>query len=314
MGLFSKKKVPSIDTGALLRISQDNESRQKNIVGGLRGNLNPLSTQFETRRNQLGQGFETGTENVLTRYGQDLSAANTADAAARNAAGTAFRESSFRDVPELQRSIRESLGGAGTIGNAAALSALSRPVLEANRASRDFNAANEAAGLERSAARTEKVADTGFNARSGALSTKLGLDTDTINYLTEIGRGDLIDEANKLLGIEEQAGANRLGIEQARQQSEMAKAAAKNSMRSNIISGLAQFGGAGLGFLAGGPMGAGLGAQLGGSAGQLATGSPVSFDPTLLYALGQRNRSNVSRSLGGGRSTPIVSNYSSMVG
>lgn len=304
MGLFSKKKA-SIDTGALLRISQDNEAKQKAIVGGLQGKLSPLSTRFETRRNELGQGFETGTENTLSRYGQDLSAANTADAAARNAASVNFRESSFRNVPELQRSIRESLGGSGTIGNAAALSALSRPVLDANRASRDFDATNEVAGLDRSAARTEKVADTGFNARSNALSTKLGLDTDTINYLTETGRGDLIDEANKLLGIEDQAGANRLGIENARQQQEIAKAAASNSMRGNIISGLTQLGGAGLGFLAGGPMGAGLGAQLGGTAGQMINGSPASFDPTLLYAMANRNpaaatrRTAVVNSLGG---------------
>lgn len=305
MGLFSKPKTPSIDTGALLRISQENEARQKNIVGGLQGKLSPLSTRFEGRRNELGEGFQTGTEGVLTRYGQDLSAANTADAAARNAAGVNFRESSFRNVPELQRSIRESLGGAGTIGNAAALSALSRPVLDANRSSRDFDAQNEVLGLQRSADRTEKVADTGFNARSNALSTKLGLDTDTINFLTESGRGDILDEANKLLGIEDQAGANRLGIEQARQQNEMAKAAASNARRGQLISGLTQLGGAAVGFGLGGPMGAGLGSQIGGTVGQVANGSPVSFDPTLLYAMSQRNsasaprRTAVVNSLGG---------------
>ena len=138
MGLFSKPKVPSIDTGALLRIQQENEKKQKSIIGGLRPSLNPLSADFETKRNALGAGFETNTEGVLGKYGQDLSNVGAADTAARNEANVANREQSFRDVPEIQRSIRESLGGAGTMGNAAALSALSRPVLDANRANRDF--------------------------------------------------------------------------------------------------------------------------------------------------------------------------------
>lgn len=316
MGLFGKSKTPSIDTGALLRISQDNEAKQKAIVGGLGGKLAPLSANFENRRNSLGQGFQGDTESAITRYGQDLSAANTADAAARSAANTGFREQSFRDVPELQRSIRESLGGSGLSGNGVALSALARPTLDAARASRDFTSQNEVAGLNNSAARTEKVADTGFNARSNALATKLGLDQDTINYLTETGRTDILDEANKYLGIEDQAGSNRLGIEQARQANEMAKAAAANSRRAGVLSSLGSLGGAGLGFLAGGPVGAGLGSQLGGTVGNLAGGGTGggTFDPTLLYALSQRNKSNVSRSLGGGRSTPTTANYSTMVG
>lgn len=316
MGLFSKPKVPSIDTGALLRIQQENERKQKAIVGGLRPSLNPINTNFETKRNALGQEIQTGTEGVLDRYGQDLSNVNTADAAARNAANTGFREQSFRDVPELQRSIRESLGSSGSIGNAAALSALSRPILDANRSARDFTSQNEVSRLAGATGRSEKLADTGFNARSGALSSKLGLDEGTIQYLTDTGRGDLIDEANSLLGIEDQAGTNRLGIEQARQQNEMAKAAASNSRRASIMSSLGSLAGTAGGFAVGGPMGAGLGSQLGSTFGNLAGGGTGggTFDPTLLFAMAQRNKSNVSRSLGGGRSTPTVPNYSSMVG
>jgi hypothetical protein len=316
MGLFSKPKVPSLDTGALLRIQNENEAKQKAIVGGLRGNLQPLGTNFETKRNALGSGFQTGTEDVIGRYGQDLSNVNAADTAARNAANVGFREQSFREVPEIQRSIRESLGGSGTIGNAAALSALSRPVLEANRASRDFTSQNTVAGLAGATGRSEKLADTGFGARSGALETKLGLDTGTIDYLTSIGREDLVREAEGLLGIEEQSGANKLGIEQARQSNEMAKAAASNARRGQVLSSLGSLAGTGVGFLAGGPVGAGLGSQLGSTVGNLAGGGTGggTFDPTLLYALAQRNKSNVSRSLGGGRSTPTTSNYSTMVG
>lgn len=315
MGLFSKPKVPSIDTGALTRIAQENEAKQKAIVGGLRGNLSPINANFETKRNELGNNLTTGTENLLTRYGQDLSGVTAADTAARNAANVGFREQSFRDVPELQRSIRESLGGSGTIGNAAALSTLSRPILDANRASRDFSSQNTVAGLNAQTGRAEKLADTGFSARGDALKSKLGLDEGTIQFLTESGRGDLIKEANDLLGIEDQAGANRLGTEQARQENEMAKAAAANARRGQILTSLGSLAGTAVGAGFGGPVGAGIGSQLGGNLGNMAGGGGgAQFDPTLLYALAQQNRSNVSRSLGGGRSTPTVANYSSMVG
>lgn len=291
MGLFSKPKVPSIDTGALTRIAQENERKQKSIVGGLRPGLAPISTNFETKRNALGQQIQTGTEGVLGQYGQDLSQIGAADKAARSTANAGFREQSFREVPEIQRAIRESLGGSGTTGNAAALSALSRPILEANRASRDFTSQNTVAGLTADASRGEKLADTGFGARSGALQSKLGLDEGTIQYLTDTGRGDLIDEANSLLGIEDQAGTNRLGIEQARQQNEMAKAAAANARRGQILSSLGSLAGTGIGAAFGGPLGASLGSQLGSTVGNFAGGGTGggTFDPTLLYAMAQRN-------------------------
>lgn len=303
MGLFSKPKTPSIDTGALLRIQAENEAKQKAIVGGLRGNLSPISLDYKSQRNQLGQDITTGTEGNLAKYGQELQTINMADANARNVANVGNREQSFRDIPEIQRSIRESLGGSGTIGNAAALSALSRPVLEANRSARDFESQNTVAGLNATSARNEKFADTGFGARSGALSSKLGLDEGTIQYLTDTGRGDLIDEANSLLGIEDQAGSNRLGIEQARQQNEMAKAAAANARRGQIMSSLGSLAGTAIGSF-GGPTGMALGSQLGGMAGNFAGGGTGggTFDPTLLYAMAQRqpaNRTAVVRSLGG---------------
>ena len=256
------------------------------------------------KRGELSARVPTETEDILSRYGREVGDIGAAETDANRQAGVAFREQSFRNIPEIQRSIRESLGGAGTIGNAAALSALSRPVLEANRASRDFEAGLEQQRLGNITARQEKVADTGLNARSQAMQTRLGLDKDTIDYLTSIGREDLVREAEGLLGIEDQLGTNRLGIEQA------------NARRTGILSSLGSIAGTGVGFLAGGPVGAGLGSQLGGTVGNLAGGGTGggTFDPTLLFALAQRNRSNVSRSLSGGRSTPIGTGYSTQVG
>lgn len=296
MGLFSKPNIPSIDVGALTGIVNQNANKQRDIVSGLRNNLTPLSTDFENKRRLLGNQVQTGAENLVGQYGQDLSAVNSADANARNAANTAVREQSFRDVPELQRSIRESLGGSGLLNSGGALSALSRPVLEANRSARDFANENEINRLSGVTGRSEKLADTGLNLRNNALQSKLGLDEGTINYLNSIGRGDLIDEAGKLLGIQDQQGANLLGIEQARQANEIEKAKAAASNRAGIFSSLGSLGGAAIGFGLGGPLGAGLGSQLGGTFGNLAGGGQgAPFDPTLLYAMAARNPATAAR-------------------
>jgi len=287
---FGKKKAKNnYNAAELSGINQQNEAKQKAIVGGLRNNLTPLSAEYESKRRMLGNEVQGSTEGLIDRYGADLNAVNTADANARNAANIGVREQAFRGVPEMQRAIRESLGGSGLSGSGAARSSIAQPIIEANREARDFANQNEASRLAAMSGRTEKLADTGLNLRGSALSSKLGLDEGTINYLQEIGRGDLIDEANSLLGIEEQAGANRLAISQGRATAQNAVDAANASRRGNLISGLSQAGGAAVGGMFGGAQGAGLGAQIGGSFGQMANGSPVSFDPTLLYAMSQRN-------------------------
>lgn len=305
-GIGGKSKVPSLDTGALERIRADSEAKKKSLITGLRPGLQPFSTQFQTQRADLSRQIPTTTENTIGQYRTDLAGVGAQEKAAGNLATQNFREQSFRDVPELQRSIRESLGGSGLLQNAAAASTLARPTLEANRAARDFESQTAQNQIQNEASRQTGLASTGFNARTSAMKDKLGLDKETIDYLTSIGRTDLIDEANNLLGVEEQAGADKLGIEQARQANEMAKAAANASRRSGVLSSLGSLAGAGIGAF-GGPMGVALGSQLGGMAGNFAGGgSGGTFDPTLLYAMSQRqpsNRANVVRSLSGGRST-----------
>lgn len=316
MGLFSKPKVPGIDTGALTRLAEQNANTQRDILGRRKQALQPLQDQFKTDRAAFSSQIEPGAENLVNRYATDLQGVGTGERAANESAIVAQRGQSFRDVPEIQRAIRESLGGSGLLRSGVASRELSRPILDAARSSRDFSTGLETQQLGRESQRAEGIATTGYNARTAALDKRLGVDESTLNTLASLGREDLIKEYEDLAGVEDQLGSNRLGIEQARQQNEMAKAAASNARRASIMSSLGSLAGTAGGFAVGGPMGAGLGSQLGSTFGNLAGGGTGggTFDPTLLFAMAQRNKSNVSRSLGGGRSTPTVPNYSSMVG
>lgn len=303
MGLFSKPNIPGIDAGALTRIAEQNAATQRDILGRKKLALQPLTDQYKTDRTNFSSQIEPGTENLLTKYGQDLSGVDAMQKTANDTAAIANREQNFRNVPELQRSIRESLGGNGLLRSGGAVGAVAAPVIDAARSSRDFSSGLDTARLADNARRSEGLATTGFNARTSALNKRLGVDEDTLNTLASMGRSDLVDEYTSLAGIEDQLGSNKLGIEQAKQASDQAQAAANASRRGQIISSLGSLAGAGAGFLAGGPLGAGLGSQLGGNLGNMAGGGGgAQFDPTLLYALSQRqpsNRTAVVRSLGG---------------
>lgn len=315
MGLFGKKpKIPSIDTGALNRLVDEAANKKRMILNTLGQNLSPISAGFEQKRGDLGSNYLKDVNAGVQEFQQGISNLQSSSGAAGEEAARAFKEQQFRDVPEIQKAIRESLGGSGTLNTGAARFALARPTIEAAQASGDFAAQQKINDLQNRARLGEKSLDYSTGAKAGGIETKFGLDKDTVDYLTSIGRQDLIDRANANLGIEGDVGDSRLAIEQARQQNDIARATAAANNRNAVLSGITTLGGAAVGGLFGGPTGAALGGQFGSNVGQIATGQPVQFDPTLLYAMKNKTRSAVSRSLGGGRSTPTVGGYSTMVG
>jgi hypothetical protein len=305
MGLFSKPKVPGIDTGALLNIANKNAATQRDILGRKKLALQPLQEQYKTGRAGISAQIEPGAENLLNKYAQDLSGVGAQEKTANDAAVVANRASNFRDVPEIQRAIRESLGGNNLLKSGGAVGQVARPILDAARSSSDFSTNLNLDQLNNESRRSENLAGTGFNVRTDALNKRLGVDQDTLDYLASTGRQDLVDEYSSLAGIEDQLGSNKLGIEQARQANDQAQAAAAASRKGQILSTLGSVAGAGAGALTGNPMAIGLGAQLGGQFGNMAGGGGGggNFDPTLLYALASRqpaNKTAVVRSLGNG--------------
>lgn len=307
MGLFSKPKVPGIDTGALTRITEQNATTQRDLLGRRKQALLPLQEKFKTDRAAFSSQIEPGAESLVNRYATDLQGVGGQERAANQSAVIAQREQSFRDVPEIQRAIRESLGGGGLLQSGVASRELSRPILDAARSSRDFSTGLETEQLGRESQRAEGLASTGYGSRTAALDKRLGVDESTLNTLASSGREDLIKEYEDLAGIESDLGSSRLGIEQVRQANNAERAKASAARRGQIMSTLGTVAGGVAGSF-GGPLGAGIGAQLGGSLGNLAGGgSGGQLDPTLLFALAQNRannpttnntRSNVLRSLG----------------
>jgi hypothetical protein len=294
MGLFSKPKVPGLDVAALRLMNQQTLQKQKDLAAQREAGLQPLSQQFEEKRKALSAQIEPGAEKLIGQYGQELSGVGQREKEQADIAGKLFREQQFRDVPAIQQAIRNQLSGSRLMGSGAALSSLAKPTLQAAQQSADFAAKQEADRLANLTRRGEALATTGFNARQQAMADRLGIDQSTMDYLTQIGRTDLIDKFNTLAGAEEQYGSNEMAIEMARQQTEMAKAQAAAQRKGAIMSTLGTLAGMGAGAMIGAPhggaaLGSVIGGQAGGALGGMAGGQvPQQIDPTLLYALMQQ--------------------------
>jgi hypothetical protein len=307
--------IPGIDAAKLNAINQKNAQTQRELIAQRLSGLQPINAQFETSRNALSARIPGEAEKVIGQYGADLDKATAAEKSARDTSTNQFREQAFRDVPAVQQAIRNQLSGNRLMGSGAALSSLAKPLIGATQNASDFAAQNESARLGNVANRADSLASGGFGVRQKAMADRLGLDQSTIDSLAQMGRTDIIDKFNSLAGVEDQAGANELSIEQAKQQNDIARAQADAAKRGGLFSQVGQLGGAAIGGMFGGAPGAAAGMSLGGSLGGMVGGNTnQQFDPTMLFALSNRNKSAISKSLSGGRSTPTISNYSSMVG
>lgn len=289
MGLFSKKKTPSFDTGALRAILEQGQTRAKNEINTGFSQSAPLLKQFESSRNALGKAFETGANQRAQTFAQGLQQVESPEFVRQQQAKA--RELAFRDLPGTQELIREQLGATGGLNRGAAIRALQAPVLQAAQTASDQGFQIQQDAAARDINRRQVALKTIFDTGQGAALERLGIDEQTANTLLKTGRADIIDRAMALAGIEQNRTQGLLDIETLRQQQEIAKAQAKNARRGALLSSVGSLAGAGLGSF-GGPTGALLGSNLGGQLGGLASGGTQPLDLSgILTALTLR-RSN----------------------
>jgi hypothetical protein len=282
--------VPSLDTGKMLSISQQTAEKKRKLIQDRLAGLQPITQQYETQRKGLAAGIDPAAEKLIGQYGQDLSQVGQVEKDEGTLAADQFRQEQFRNVPEIQKAVRNQLAGNRMFGSGAALSSLAKPTLQAAQSASDFAARQEAERLSNQTQRAESLATTGFNVRQKAMADRMGIDEGTLDTLTQMGRTDLISKFNDLAGVESDLGQDALSIEQMRQMNDIAQAQAKAAKRSGFGSFLGSAAGLGIGALAGGPLGAAIGGQLGGQLGGMAGGgTPGQIDPTLMFALAQRN-------------------------
>lgn len=226
--------VPAFNPTPLRDILNKGADTQRGLVTSLPGQLTPFTTELKTSSNQLGTGFVNNNKANVDNYKR-----NFVNPAATEAAVGAKQEQNFRTVPAQQQAIREALASTGRLQTGRAGNALAQPVLDAARDTRDF--ASQLALNDEEARRSAET--TGFNATQQADLTKLGLDTDTMKTLFESGRGDIIQQAADLLGIEGDLSQGLFNLENTRQQSDIATAMNKANNRASLRNALLGIGG-----------------------------------------------------------------------
>lgn len=306
--------VPGFDYGPLEQRARASAEEQKGylnkdianrraIISSLSGKLQPLSDKFKTERGQLGTDLQARSDQALGQYATDIGNLSAMDKAANAEAANLQQERAFRTLPAQQQAIREALAGQGLLNTGAAGRRLSQPVQEAARSVSDFSRELELNRLAKQSQRAENVALAGLDTRKQTALARMGIDNDTINYLNQIGRQDILNEAAQMAGLSQEEAQGLSGISQnlvdvmnqtdiARQAQNIAQAQQQAAQRNAMIQSLLTLGGTGAGFAMGGPMGAALGGQLGQTAGGLATGnaSQAQFNPALLFALQNQKR------------------------
>lgn len=300
MALFGGGKPKALDAGALQAILNRGASNQRNLVNQGFGQTPQLSQDFESKRNALGQAFETGANQRAQTFGLQLGQVESPDFVREQQARA--REIAFRDLPTAQQNIREQLGATGGLNRGVAIRALAQPTLQAAQASRDAQFQIQQDAARRNIERKEQTIETVFNTGQGAALEKLGIDKETANVLLKTGRADILDRAFALAGIEEGRTQGLLDIEQQRQLSEIAREAEKTRRKGGVFGAIGSLGGAVvggvLGAKLGGPAGAvggaSLGSQVGGQLGAAAGGAnsqQSNFTSSLaLLAAAQRRR------------------------
>ena len=271
MALFGGS-TPTFDVGPLKQLAQSGAARQKSIVQGLYSQLPGLNQQYGTSLNKAYETYAPAAEATAKAYSQGLEGLTASDTAARKAAIDAERKAAYTNLPEIQQTIRQSLGASGKLRTGYAGAALTATIAQAEERIGNLSSQLEAQGLDRISARREAGLQTLYSTNSGLALTKLGIDQNVASTLLQNGRQDLIAKAAALVGIDQNELNQMLGLEVTGQEANIAAAQSGNARRAALIKALGGIGGAAVGGATGGLPGAKVGLGVGSSVGDLFAG------------------------------------------
>lgn len=226
--------VPAFNPTPLRDILNQGATTQKGIVAGLPQKLSPFSTNLQGKTNELGAGYTDTTKALSDR----LTAGAVNPVATENAI-TAKQQQEFRSVPQQQQAIRDALASSNRLATGRGAATIAQPVINAANNTSDFASQLD---LQNENQRQDAL-KTGVSMEQQAALSKLGLDQDTMKTLFETGRGDVVQEAADMLGIEGDLSQGLFNLENTTQQSNIAQAQADADRRAQLRNALLGIGG-----------------------------------------------------------------------
>lgn len=285
--------IPGYDTAALRNIQQEGYNKRKNLLEGAFGQLPQFGTDYEKKATGIGDTFSTANTAAAEDYQKGLAGLGDEQKAANELAVAANREQNFRQVPEVEKRIRDIVGATVGFGSGAAAPQLAAPTLNAAQQSGDFQNQLEVNRLNEAGANRKEGLGTVFTAKQQNALNKMGIDSDTAKILMDTGRSDVLNKALELSGLEGENAQSLLDIEQLGQSQNIAQAQARAKANSGRLGAITALGGLGVGALTGNPLlGLGIGQSLSGAVGGEGGGGN---DALLQAILARRQAPNVAR-------------------
>lgn len=279
--------IPGYDTARLKGIVTEGYNKRKNLLEGAFGQLPQFGQDYEKKANAIGDQFSNANLGAAEQYQKGLAGLGDEQKAANELSVATNREQNFRQVPEVERRIRDIVGATIGFGSGAAAPQLAAPTLNAAQQSGDFANQLEVNRLNEAGANRKEGLRGVFSAQQQNALTKLGIDQDTAKMLLETGRGDVLQKALQLSGLEGENAQSLLDIEQLKQSNDIAQAQAAAKSRASRLGAIASLGGLGIGAAFGQPL---LGLGLGQAAGGLASGEGGGVNDALLLSILNRQK------------------------
>jgi hypothetical protein len=241
--LFGKKKKASVDTAGMTNLVKGSSNKQRDLIGQQFNELQPINQDWEAKRQGLSASIQPGYEKIgqdlMTGYGK---VGEQEQQNLENILNTRQQQTA-RNIPLQQQLLREQLAASGGFRTGGAAKVMQAPVTQAQTEQADLASALSQQAQAAQTGRLEKGTEAQASMAKEALTTKLGIDADTMDTLFQTGRTDVIEKLGALRGVESDELQSLLGIMGLQTQANLANTAASNANQQALWGSLTGLGG-----------------------------------------------------------------------
>lgn len=241
--LFGKKKKPVDYTPQMTALTKQSSQKQRDLISQQFNELQPMTEDYETKRTELSESIQPGYQKIGEQLAQGYSAVNQAEKQNLEDILNTRQQQSARNIPLQQQLLREQLAASGGLRTGGAAKVMQAPVLQGQQEQADLASTLSQQAQAAQTGRLEKGTEAQASLAKEALTTKLGIDEDTMNTLFQTGRTDLIEKLGAYRGVESDELQSLLSIMGVKASQSAAEAAGYNQNKQALYNALIGVGG-----------------------------------------------------------------------
>jgi len=226
----------SIDISQQLALAQQNAQKNRQIASGLPGQLNTLTSQYQTGVGQTISGA-TGSANAAANALQGTVAQNTTNAG--NALRANVYGSTFNGLPAALTAAREAAAAGGGVQSGSYQNAVKQIGVGAAQSVAQGEAGIQAQGAQQQTA----AATTAYQTVQGIASKLTDAQLNSLSTVLATGRQDLIENAATQMGLNDQETQSLISLYNFQQSGNLASSTAQNATNAQLLGTALNVGG-----------------------------------------------------------------------